>query len=70
MYADNFLCGKINYVEDQDVYKVNCASDSVENVFATNVKIKAAPNQYLTLCEVLLSEKNKENRFLMTKNAA
>ena len=53
MYADDILCGKITYVESQDVYEVNCGSDAVDNVFASNIRIKAASNQYLTLCEVL-----------------
>ena len=36
----------------QEVYAINCGSDTSENVFATNVLIKAAPKQYLALCEV------------------
>ena len=52
VYADDVLCGTIRYVEKQDVYKVACSSDLVENVVATNIRIKAAPKQFLTLCEV------------------
>ena len=53
VYADDLFCGTINYVEGQDVYEVSCDSDAVKNVFASNIRIKAASNKYLTLCEVL-----------------
>ena len=52
VYADDLLCGKVKYMPGQEVYAINCGSDTSENVFATNVLIKAAPKQYLALCEV------------------
>ena len=61
VYADDILCGKINYLESQDVYKVNCNSDLVENVIAKNIRIKAADKQFLTLCEVQKPEPKSLN---------
>ena len=48
------LCGEVNYIWGQDVYVIICESDTSENVFATNIRIEAAPKQYLALCEVNL----------------
>merc|ERR1712176_999191 len=52
IYADGELCGKINYVEGQNVYKKSCSSDTTEYRIATNLRIEAAEGTYLTLCEV------------------
>ncbi|XP_063693608.1 uncharacterized protein LOC134825361 [Bolinopsis microptera] len=52
VYADEMLCGEVNYVWGQGVYVINCESDTSENVFGTNIRIEAAPKQYLALCEV------------------
>merc|ERR1712003_408803 len=59
IYADGELCGKINYVEGQNVYKKSCSSDTTEYRIATNLRIEAAEGTYLTLCEVqVLSDPN------------
>ena len=53
VYADEKLCGTVQYIEDQDVYKIDCVGDDSDpNVFAENIKIMAAADQFLTLCEV------------------
>ena len=57
---DETLCGTVHYEPDLRVYKIYC---STEGVAGSNVRIVAAPRQYLTLCEVkVMSDPRKHGR--------
>ena len=76
VFADDELCGTINYVEGQRVYKTSCRSDTMEYRMATNIRIKLKPTErnFLTLCEVqvgqrLLESVNSTSSFLIAQMA-
>ena len=49
IYVGNELCGTVKYYNHVRKYEVSCGN---EGIVGKNVKIIAAPGQYLTLCEV------------------
>ena len=58
VFVDEALCGTVEYEAGLRVYKVYC---DTEGVAGSNVRIVAAPRQYLTLCEVkVMSDPRKE----------
>ena len=65
MYVDDNLCGTVNYEQGLGVYKIYC---DTEGIAGRNVRILAAPRQYLTLCEVkVMSDPKKDGRFIASK---
>ncbi|KAL5254986.1 hypothetical protein ACHWQZ_G014437 [Mnemiopsis leidyi] len=58
VYVDDNLCGTVNYEQGLGVYKIYC---DTEGIAGRNVRILAAPRQYLTLCEVkVMSDPKKD----------
>ena len=58
MFVDEILCGTVEYEAGLKVYKLYC---NTEGTAGSNVRIVAAPRQYLTLCEVkVMSDPRKE----------
>ncbi|KAL5252435.1 hypothetical protein ACHWQZ_G015268 [Mnemiopsis leidyi] len=70
VYADDKLCGTVEYDSNQFIYIIDCQGDDNEpNIFAENIKIVAAADQFLTLCEVkVLSDPRAEGNLAFGKH--